>query len=241
MTDDRRFSDPALRIQGYHKELLVDLLNRRPDHSVLDHPEWFDDANPEAFLELVDLKLIEGIEYTIADSGTLSMTIGNFVSLTEGGRRVANEARALLAVGTRKVFVSYVREDSEDVDQLCGELEKIGVRTWRDVDELLPGDDWKVAIRRAIEGGAGFICCFSGSLESRSATYMREELTLAVEQLRRRPVDSGWFIPVLLDETRVPDVPIGAGRTLRDLHYIRWYESRERSLEAIVAAMSRLP
>lgn len=140
----------------------------------------------------------------------------------------------------RWVFVSYVHDDSAVVDQLCADLADAGVHTWRDSDQLLPGDDWRLAIRRAIEGGTGFIACFSRRSEDRSHSYMREELVLAIEQLRRRPSDSGWFMPVVLDDVMPPDTSIGAGRTLRDLHFIRWEEPRARALKALLAAIGRL-
>lgn len=232
--------DPLLpQVQDYHEELLVDLLNRRPGHSVRDHPEWFDDAWPEPYIELVDLGLVEGIEYSIAEDGALEMSVGD-VGLTDEGRRVAEAARRRMTIHPIGVFVSYVHDDSPIVDQLCADLENAGVRTWRDIDQLLPGDDWKIAIRRAIESGTGFIACFSERSEDRSRSYMREELVLAIEQLRQRPADSGWFMPVLLDEVTPPDTAVGAGRTLRDLHFIRWQEPSTQALKALLAAIDRL-
>jgi hypothetical protein len=148
-----------------------------------------------------------------------------------------------VATGHRKpgwVFVSYVHDDSAVVDQLCADLENAGVRIWRDIDQLLPGDDWRLAIRRAIEGGTGFIACFSRRSEDRSHSYMREELVLAIEELRQRPADSGWFMPVVLDDVTPPDTPVGAGRTLRNLHFIRWQEPRSRAVKALLAAIARL-
>jgi hypothetical protein len=233
-------ADLPLEIRDYHKELLVDLLNRRPNHPVLEFPEWFDDANPGPYLELVDLGLITGISYEENENGSLTVKVGSYVRLTSEGRRIAEAARRSLAVNPSTVFVSYIHDDSAQVDRLCGDLENAGVRTWRDVDRLLPGDDWKIAIRRAIENGTGFIACFSRKSEDRSSSYMREELTLAIEQLRQRPADSGWFIPVLLSDVNIPDTPIGGGRTLRDLHFIRFYESHPQCLEKLLAAIDRL-
>jgi hypothetical protein len=131
MTPDSRFSGPGLQVQDYHEELLVDLLNRRPGHSVHDYPEWFGDANPEAYLELVDLGLVDGIEYSSSE-----ISVGD-VRLTDKGRRVAEAARRRLGIRSIGVFVSYVHDDSAVVDQLCADLESAGVRTWRDVDQLL--------------------------------------------------------------------------------------------------------
>jgi hypothetical protein len=234
-----RYSDPSLEVQDPHRELLVDLLNRRPGHSVQEHPDWFDDANPEVYLELIDLGLVTGMEYELDEGGGLSISLGD-VGLTVEGRRIAEAARRSFATSPSRVFVSYVHDDSTEVDRLCGDLESAGVRTWRDVDQLLPGDDWKVAIRRAIESGEGFIACFSQASEDRARSYMREELILAIEELRQHPTDSGWFMPVLMDDVELPDIPIGGGRTLHNLHFIRWYQSSPQGLKALLAAIDRL-
>jgi hypothetical protein len=234
-----RYSHPSLKVHDGHRELLVDLLNRRPGHSVDEHPEWFDSAWPELYMELVDLDLITGIEYELTESGGCTISVGN-VGLTDEGRRIAEAARRSLAASPSRVFVSYAHDDSTEVDRLCDDLESAGVRTWRDLGQLLPGDDWKIAIRRAIESGTGFIACFSQTSEDRSRSYMREELTLAIEQLRQRPADSGWFIPVLLSDVDLPDIPLGGGRTLRDLHFVRWYESPSQALKTLLAAIDRL-
>jgi hypothetical protein len=227
-------------ITDWHEELLIDLLNRRPGRSVHDHPEWFDDGWPEPYIDLVDLGLVNGIEYSISEDGGLELSVGD-VSLTEEGRRVAEAARRKSAIERKRVFVSYVHDDSAVVDQLCADLENAGIHTWRDIDQLKPGDDWKITIRRAIQTGTGFIACFSRRSEDRSRSYMREELVLAIEELRQRPTDSGWFMPVVLDDVTLPDISIGAGRTLKDLHFVRWQEPGAKALQALLEAIDRLP
>ena len=49
------------------------------------------------------------------------------------------------------VFISYVREDSSEVDQLQQVLEAAGIRVWRDTADLWPGEDWRAKIRQAIQ------------------------------------------------------------------------------------------
>ncbi len=121
---------------------------------------------------------------------------------------------------TKQAFVSYVREDAAAVDRLCQDLGRHGVAPWKDRDMLKPGERWKDAIRAAIQGGSGFIACFSSAYESKPRTYMNEELTLAVEELRLRPRERSWFFPVLLDGVDIPLIPIGPGETLRDLQAV---------------------
>jgi hypothetical protein len=237
--DDNQNLDPVL------EELVLALLLRDPLYDLDEPPIWFDDANPEPYLELVDLGLIEGIDYQEPPNSGLQMHFTFPVRLTEKGRVAADAIRRRRtltsdASGRGHVFVSYVREDSEIVDWLCSRLEGAGVRTWRDTDQLLPGEDWKAAVRGAIRRGVGFIACFSSNSEARDRSYMREELIIAIEELRQRPSNSGWFLPVLLSPCEVPELTIGAGRTLRDLQFLRLYSDREDGLHILLRAIDRL-
>jgi len=99
------------------------------------------------------------------------------------------------------VFVSYVREDKEAVDRLQGILESAGVTVWRDTEDLWPGQDWRLEIRRAITNGSfAFLACFSSNSAERETSYQNEELILAVEQMRLRPPGRPWLVPVRFDD-----------------------------------------
>ena len=117
----------------------------------------------------------------------------------------------------KKVFISYVRENMEIVDRLYQELKSHGIQVWLDRNDIGLGLRWKREIRRAIQQGTFFIGCFSQEYHNRDRTYMNEELTIAIEELRQRPIDQAWFIPVKLNEREIPDLDIGGGETLRDL------------------------
>jgi len=84
----------------------------------------------------------------------------------------------------KHVFISYVRENQEQVDRLCQDLERNGVNVWLDRHSIKPGARWKDAIREAIRLGDFFIACFSEDYTSKKKSYMNEELTLATEELR---------------------------------------------------------
>jgi hypothetical protein len=120
----------------------------------------------------------------------------------------------------RRVFVSYVRDDSKVVDWLVLALEAYGLDVWTDRKKLKAGMRWKSEIRRAIDGGDYFIACFSKAYTHRTQTYMNEELIIAIERLRQMPRDRRWFIPVLLESTAIPDYQIGPGEMLADLQHI---------------------
>ena len=53
------------------------------------------------------------------------------------------------------VFISYVRENSDVVDQLAKELRDSGVTVWLN-DNIEPGARWKDAIKKAIQSGKFF-------------------------------------------------------------------------------------
>ena len=78
---------------------------------------------------------------------------------------------------------------------------------------------WQDAIRNAIQGGAFFIAVFSQEYNERSTTYVNEELTLAIEQIRLRGHDARWFIPVRISG-EIPDRSTRPGETLRSFQYV---------------------
>jgi hypothetical protein len=111
-----------------------------------------------------------------------------------------------------------VREDSLHVDSLQRRLEEAGVRVWRDTADLWPGEDWRRKFRQAIQEDAlVFIACFSQRSLARKTSFQNEELTWAIEQLRRRRPDDPWLIPVRFSDCDIPDLDIGADRTLRSI------------------------
>ena len=138
----------------------------------------------------------------------------------------------------RRVFVSYVREDAERVSRVCSALSARGIALWRDVDELVPGMHWRHEIRQAIKDGGAFLAFFSSRSEQRETSYMRDELLEAITELRLRPRDRPWFIPVRLDPCEVPPLEIGGRELLSDLQYVDVFEGGDRGgLEKLALAI----
>ncbi|MFC0112577.1 toll/interleukin-1 receptor domain-containing protein [Kibdelosporangium aridum] len=125
---------------------------------------------------------------------------------------------------SKHVFVSYVREDADQVDRLCALLDAAQIPYWRDRTSLAPGDQWKRVIRDAIRSGAlVFLACFSNQSRAKAKSYMNEELTIAVEEFRKLPPGATWLIPVRFDDGVIPEWDLGAGRILSDLNYADLY------------------
>lgn len=139
---------------------------------------------------------------------------------------------------TGHVFVSYVREDRVLVDRLAKALTEAGVVVWLDHDAIRPGTRWKNAIRHAIEQGAFFLACFSDEFDKKLKSYMNEEITLAIEELRQYPTDHAWFIPVKLTECDIPDRDIGGGETLRGIQWISMADDWDSGIASLVSLLS---
>ena len=140
------------------------------------------------------------------------------------------------------VFISYIREDSDRVDQLQRILQAAGIPVWRDTADLWPGEDWRARIRGAITSNAlVFLACFSRSSLARSRSYQNEELLLAIEQLRQRPPERPWLIPVRFDDCEIPDRDIGGGRTLTSIQRVDLFDDRyDEGARRLVAAILRI-
>jgi hypothetical protein len=139
-----------------------------------------------------------------------------------------------------RVFISYVRENSGEVQRLYDDLQTRGIEVWLDRNDIEPGLFWDEAIRKAILQGDFFIACFSAEYNARSSTYMNEELTLAIEQLRQRPRDRAWFIPILFSG-EVPDWDIGAGKTLRSIQHVELDKNWDDGIQRILAVVQPNP
>jgi TIR domain len=140
------------------------------------------------------------------------------------------------------VFLSYAHEDAQAVDQLQAALEMAGIQVWRDRTQLWPGEDWQHKIRSAIiDDALIFVACFSKRSLTRRTSYQNEELTLALDELRRRRPDVPWLIPVRLDDCEIPDLALGAGRTLRSLQRVDLFgERREAEAARLVTTITRM-
>ncbi len=117
------------------------------------------------------------------------------------------------------LFISYVNENYSKVRMIHDALLDLGIDVWLDREKLQPGAYWKDTIRVAIRNGDFFVPFVSEEYLTKNRSFMNDELLVAIEELRSRPLTSSWFLPVLLSG-EVPPIDIGAARTLRDIQWI---------------------
>jgi HEAT repeat protein len=135
------------------------------------------------------------------------------------------------------VFISYVRENSSQVDQLASILKIYDIKVWLDKESIQPGSRWKESIKKAINEGLYFLPCFSTEYFNKSRSYMNEELILAIEELRVRPHEIAWFIPLKLNDCEIPDRPIGGGETLRSIQFVDLHNNWDLGIEKLLSVI----
>ncbi len=103
----------------------------------------------------------------------------------------------------RKVFISYARSDYDKALELYNYLSEHGMMPWMDKKDLLPGQEWKTEIKKAIRESVVFIACLSNNSVSKQG-FVQVELKEALDVAQELPEGVIYIIPVRLDSCEVP-------------------------------------
>jgi hypothetical protein len=127
-----------------------------------------------------------------------------------------------------RVFVSYAREDSNSALRLYEDLKtRTDFQPWLDKEDLLPGQNWDLEIRKAIKNSRYFVALFSSTSVSKRG-YVQREFRKAIDTLDEFPEGEIFAIPVRLDDCEIPY------EKLRNIQYVDlfpdWYEGLRRLL-----------
>jgi hypothetical protein len=134
-------------------------------------------------------------------------------------------------------FISYVREDAAKIAVIVNNLRDNGVDLWIDRDSLVAGERWKESIKKAIQTGEYFVAIFSRNRLSKERSVAHDELLVAIEELRLRPYNRRWFIPVRLDDCDIPDIPIGPKETLNSLQRIDFFKDQKGGIHELLRSL----
>jgi hypothetical protein len=104
----------------------------------------------------------------------------------------------------KKIFLSYAREDQPQVIDLYNKLKNSGFQPWLDIEDLLPGEDWDLEIRKAIRNSKFFLACLSKKSVAKRG-YIQKELKMGIDVLAEFPEGEVYLIPVRLDDCELPD------------------------------------
>jgi hypothetical protein len=129
------------------------------------------------------------------------------------------------------VFLSYAKEDKKTVKSVMNNLHNMGVLTWFDEKDLLPGDDWESRIEEAIEK-SDYVLVFLSSTTLDKVGYKNKEIKYALDQHTLRPSGKRYIIPILIDDCKPP----------REFHRIQWLKMTENEwYEKLLASIGKQP
>lgn len=129
-----------------------------------------------------------------------------------------------------QAFLSYARPDLTSAARLAADLRVAGATVWFDQDSLLPGQQWRVEIERAIRGSDFFIALLSSGAVNRRG-FVQAELAKALAVLDEIPPAQIFLIPARLDDCAV------SHQRLQDIHRVDLFPDWAAGLRRIVAAM----
>jgi hypothetical protein len=113
-------------------------------------------------------------------------------------------------------FLCHSHADRHAVHALYLRLCRDSVRAWLDHENLLPGQNWKIEIRRAILTSDVVIVCLSHSF-NQQAGFRHEEINIALEKASLFPADEIYIVPVRLEKCDMPE-------SLRHLHRVDLFQ-----------------
>lgn len=129
------------------------------------------------------------------------------------------------------VFLIHTHGDRETVRKLYASLTSDGIKPWLDTERLLPGQDWRQEIRKAILASDIAVVCLSKRFISHQG-YCQQELKIALKKADLLPDDEVFIIPARLE---ICDLPDSLSRWHRvDLFEAVGYRKLIRSLRAQV-------
>ncbi len=130
-----------------------------------------------------------------------------------------------------RIFISYAREDSEVAKRIYGDLMGAGYDPWLDSEQLVPGENWKLSIGKALRQSELVLALLSHrSLNKRG--FVQREVKQALALLEEIPGDQIFVIPVRLEECVPSNV------MLAELHWIDLFPDYESGCRRILRLLS---
>lgn len=117
-----------------------------------------------------------------------------------------------------RAFICHSWADKPAVRDLYRRLQNDGFAPWLDEEDLLPGQEWRKEIRRAVESADVVLVCLSRSSVTRQG-FVHQEIGYALDVAAEQPEGTIFIIPVRLEECDVPE-------RLETWHWVNLYEDR---------------
>lgn len=103
-----------------------------------------------------------------------------------------------------KVFLCHASSDKAAVRKLYDLLLRDGMDAWLDSEKLLPGQDWRFEIPKAVRAADAIIVCVSNQSINHEG-YLQKEIKLALDVADEKPDGTIFLIPARLEDCDPPD------------------------------------
>jgi hypothetical protein len=123
----------------------------------------------------------------------------------EAGRRdPVISADPPIASNIGKTFLCHSSSDKPSVRALRRRLLDDKIQPWFDEEDILPGQDWDLAIRKAIRASDVVLVCLSRASVSKIG-YLQKEIKHVLDVADEQPEGAIFLIPVRLEPCEVPE------------------------------------
>jgi hypothetical protein len=103
-----------------------------------------------------------------------------------------------------RVFLCHASADKENVRQIYRRLTEGGFKPWLDDEDLMPGQDWKTEIPRAVRASHVVLVCLSNHSVGKFG-YVQKEIQIALDVAEEQPEGTIFIIPAKLEECELPE------------------------------------
>jgi WD40 repeat protein len=125
-----------------------------------------------------------------------------------------------------KVFLCHAHPDADKVRALYARLKADGVDAWLDKENIIPGQDWEMEIRKAVRESDIVVVCLSKQFSQKG--YRQNEVRIALEEASLQPEGEIFIIPARLEECNYLE-------SLKRFHGVDLFE--ERGYEYLMRAL----
>ena len=136
-----------------------------------------------------------------------------------------------------QIFIAHASEDKPLVRELYGKLLEAGYNPWLDEEDLLPGQNWREEIPKALKNSDLFIACLSSTSISKRG-YIQREFKMAMEMWAELPPGEIYIIHLKLDDCKIPELKQSEyGLNLKNLQWLDYW--KPNSFDKLVKAIQR--
>ena len=195
-------------------------------------------------LQVIPKEIRRNIERTVpkasilssADDKTDIFPDSSWISLST--RDLRENPQPTSQTSTPPVFLSYFRDNFEEARILRQYLQGQGFSVWWD-QMILPGEDWRFEIRKAMKQSGAVVLCLSKEAVARKTSEIYPEIFEAVKIYREHQPGKAWLLPVRFSDCTIPPIRISGPMTLGDLQFVDLFPAakRETGMKLLAASL----